>query len=79
MTASQNAVLSTMKSFGRPIADHALVPLVQHMAGEHFSSSRIRTARAELARMKVDGQAPVVPVGFVKTGSGRRARTFVAA
>jgi hypothetical protein len=79
MTASQQSVYDAMKEFGRPLPDHALVPLVQHVSGQKLTSSRIRTARAELSRTVVDGGPLVVPVGYVKTGSGRKARTWVAA
>lgn len=65
MTASQNAVLSVLGDYG-PLPDHALVPMVQHVAGQHYSSSRIRTARNELvAAGKVEdtGQEIKMPSG----------------
>lgn len=49
LTGAQNKVLMVIAEHG-PIADVALVPLTQHMAKAHMSSSSIRTRRAELER-----------------------------
>lgn len=67
MTASQRAVFDVLNQYG-PMPDHALVPLVQHAAQQHFSSSRIRTARKELSdlplpRVRDTGERIVMPSG----------------
>lgn len=73
MTDSQKAVLNVLATYG-PLPDHALVPLTQHVANVHQSSSGIRTRRSELST-----------VGYVKeTGdrikmpSGRTAAVWSA-
>lgn len=72
LTKGQAAVYSAMSDWNRPIPDHALVPLVQHVAGTRMSSSGIRTRRSELADLGI-----VAPVGpGVKMPSGRHAQTF---
>lgn len=74
---SQAAVYGVVKQYGgrsRGIADHALVPLAQHQLGVHLSSSGIRSRRAELFNKGLLREGTPV-----RTGSGRKARTFVAA
>ena len=70
MTASQELVLSVLQKYG-PLPDHALVPLVQHVAQAHMSSSGIRSRRAEL----VD-QGELVLVDEVRMPSGRKAAVW---
>lgn len=73
LTTSQREVYDVLKTYG-PLPDHALVPLAQHVARSHQSSSGIRTRRAELAqfgRVKADKQFVVMP-------SGRKAQFFKA-
>lgn len=72
MTASQAAVLRILKDRG-PMPDHVLVPIVQHLSGDHFSSSRIRTARNELCRQKL-----VKEKSQIKMPSGRMASVWTA-
>jgi hypothetical protein len=67
VTKGQLAVHSTLKQYG-PLADHALVPIVQHEVGIHYSSSGIRSRRSELA-----SKGAVVPVDEVVMPSGRGA------
>lgn len=50
VTDSQGAVYDVLRARG-PMPDHALVPLAQHSASVHQSSSGIRTRRAELSRL----------------------------
>lgn len=70
MTPNQQAVYDVLQERG-PLPDHALVPLAQHVAQVHQSSSGIRSRRAELARA---GQ--VVEVGQIKMPSGRSASVW---
>jgi hypothetical protein len=67
MTTGQTAVLNVLKQHG-PLPDHALVPLVQHVAQAKMSSSGIRTRRSELA-----DAGHVKPVDEIKMPSGRNA------
>lgn len=74
LTASQQAVLGVLEQHG-PLPDHALVPLVQHVAGHRMSSSSIRTRRNELVTVfgKVrEGKDKI------KMPSGRYASTWEA-
>lgn len=74
VTNAQAAVYSVLKQFGsKGLPDHALVPLAQHVMGEHQASSGIRTRRAELVRLGL-----AIEDGKVTTSSGRKARTFKA-
>jgi hypothetical protein len=68
----QKAVYDVLKEYG-PVADHALVPLAQHMIQVHQSSSGIRTRRAELVNKGL-----VSEVTQTTTGSGRKAKVFEA-
>lgn len=73
VTPAQEAVYNVLKQFGQ-MPDHALVPLAQHAAGVHLSSSGIRTRRRELERLGL-----VKDTGkTVRTGSGRKAVIFEA-
>jgi hypothetical protein len=73
MTDSQKAVLKVVIDYG-PLPDHALVPLTQHVAGVHQSSSGIRTRRAELSEFGL-----VEATGdYIKMPSGRRAAVWGA-
>lgn len=73
VTPGQEAVYAVLKQYG-PMPDHALVPLVQHAAGSHQSSSGIRTRRAELLTKRL-----VRPtLDTTKTASGRSARVYEA-
>ena len=75
LTDGQEAVYNAMKDWRRPIPDHALVPLVQHVAGQRLSSSGIRTRRCELTRKGI-----VVETGSgVTMPSGRKAATYKVA
>ena len=67
LTKGQKAVYATLKEYG-PLADHALVPIMQHQALAFYSSSGIRSRRAELA-----AKGALVPKGAVKMPSGRKA------
>lgn len=69
----QAAVYDVLKQYG-PVADHALVPLAQHMLNVHQSSSGIRTRRAELVQKGL-----ATEVAVTKTGSGRQAKVFEVA
>ena len=71
MTTSQAAVLAVLSEHG-PLPDHALVPLVQHVAGHRMSSSGIRTRRNELVTMGKVKQSPT----DIKMPSGRFASTW---
>lgn len=73
LTPHQADVYSAMKDWSRAIPDHALVPLVQHVAGHHISSSGVRTRRSELEAL---GLVREVPSAAVKLPSGRKARAF---
>lgn len=70
MTTTQEAVLAVLKAHG-PLPDHALVPIVQHVAQKHMSSSSIRSRRAELTRA-----GDVIWVSEVTMPSGRRAAVW---
>lgn len=73
LTPAQSEIYSILRQFGA-LPDHALVPLAQHVAGAHQSSSGIRTRRAELARRSF-----VVDTGDrVVTASGRKATVWKA-
>lgn len=72
VTTSQEAVYDVLKKYG-PLADHALVPMAQHMVSVHQSSSGIRSRRAELV-----AKGLAVQTGMTSTGSGRRAGVFEA-
>lgn len=75
VTKSQADVYVVLNSYGKSkgLPDHALVPLAQHAADMHQSSSGIRTRRAELT-----DKGLVVENGYVRMPSGRRARVFKA-
>lgn len=70
MTPNQQAVYDALEQFG-PVPDHALVPLVQHVAQVHQSSSGIRSRRAELA-----AAGAVTEVDEIKMPSGRKASVW---
>lgn len=70
MTTAQSAVLGVIKDHG-PLPDHALVPLVQHVAQARMSSSGIRTRRDELVKMGKVKQAD-----SIKMPSGRSAAVW---
>jgi len=70
LTESQLDVLHVIRHHG-PLPDHALVPIVQHVAGAHWSSSGIRTRRREL-----EHRGLVEAAGVVSTSSGRSAQLF---
>lgn len=72
LTTAQAEVYTTLKKYG-PLPDHALVPLAQHVATVHQSSSGIRTRRHEL-----EDYGLVTEVGKVVTGSGRKAGVYKA-
>jgi hypothetical protein len=73
VTDGQAAVYGVLKTFG-PMPDHALVPLAQHAANVHLSSSGIRSRRAELY-----ANGLVADTGrTIKTGSGRNAHVWEA-
>jgi hypothetical protein len=73
VTERQAEVYRVMRSVRRPVADHALVPLAQHMSSVHQSSSGIRSRRAELTQKGL-----VIPTGSTTTGSGRKAVVYRA-
>lgn len=73
VTQSQAEVYNLIERYG-PIADHALVPLAQHQLNVRLSSSGLRTRRSELYVKGLIREDLTI-----RTGSGRRARTFVAA
>ena len=74
VTDAQAAVYKVLREFG-PMPDHALVPLAQHVATVHQSSSGIRTRRKEL----LDAGIIYADEGhFVSTGSGRSAQVYKA-
>lgn len=70
MTSSQAIVLNVIKEHG-PIPDHALVPLVQHVAQAKMSSSGIRTRRNELLL-----QGKIRQTGEIRMPSGRNAAVW---
>lgn len=72
VTQAQKAVYDALRSYG-PLPDHALVPLTQHVAHEHQSSSGIRTRRRELERKGL-----VVSIDLAITNTGRKANVFKA-
>lgn len=65
MNQSQESVFKVLKQYG-PMSDAALIPLAQHMASVHQSSSGIRTRRSELVALGY-----VKHVGNASTPSGR--------
>ncbi len=73
MTSAQRAVLDVIEDYG-PLTDAALVPLVQHVAQAHYSSSGIRTRRNELVDL-----GEVERAGEVRMPSGRYATKWAAA
>lgn len=73
MTPNQASVYKALSEYG-PLPDHALVPMVQHVAQVHQSSSGIRSRRAEL----VAGGA-VREVDTIKMPSGRLASVWAVA
>jgi hypothetical protein len=72
VTPSQAEVYRVLRKHGA-LPDHALVPLAQHVAQTHQSSSGIRSRRAELA-----GKGLVVEHGAIRMPSGRKARVWKA-
>lgn len=72
MRDTQQAVYDALLEYG-PLADHALVPIMQHESNIHQSSSGIRSRRAELVEMD-----KVRPVGTLKMPSGREAVVWEA-
>lgn len=68
LTPGQTDVYGVLRDYG-PMADSALVPLAQHMAAVHQSSSSIRSRRAELT-----AKGLVKRVGEIKMPSGRKAQ-----
>lgn len=72
VTQSQADVYKVLREVG-PVADHALVPLAQHMAAVHQSSSGIRTRRKELVELGLAKK-----VRTTSTGSGRQAAVYKA-
>ena len=72
MTKSQKAVLDTLVEYG-PLADHALVPIMQHESLARMTSSSIRSRRAELVKV-----GKVVPFDEIKMPSGRHATVWMA-
>lgn len=73
VTDGQADVYAVLKQYG-PLPDHALVPLAQHVAGKHQSSSGIRTRRRELLTLGLVEQTPA----RIPMPSGRHARVFKA-
>lgn len=73
VTHGQQDVYRVLKQYG-PMPDHALVPLVQHSAGSHQSSSGIRTRRAELLTKRL--VRPTLDTAL--TAAGRHAQVFEA-
>lgn len=72
MTTAQQTVLDVLTNYG-PVPDHALVPLVQHVAQARMSSSGVRTRRDELVKAKLVHQS-----GEIKMPSGRMAAVWSA-
>jgi hypothetical protein len=65
MTAAQRAVYDVLNQYG-PMPDHALVPLAQHAANIHYSSSGIRSRRKELCdrgKVRDTGERIKMPSG----------------
>lgn len=73
VTDAQAEVYSVLKQYG-PLPDHALVPLTQHVAGKHQSSSGIRTRRRELLTAGLVRET----ADQITMPSGRHARVFRA-
>lgn len=73
LSEAQGEVLAILKQYG-PLPDHALVPLAQHAAPTHMSSSGIRTRRSELAALGY-----VEKIDYIVTTSGRLAGVWAAA
>jgi hypothetical protein len=73
VTPGQAEVYSVLVEYG-PLPDHALVPIVQHVAGSHLSSSGIRSRRKELT----DKGLVADTFDYVLTGSNRRAKLYEA-
>jgi len=84
LTDGQRAVLRAFHEFGRPMDDITLSVLVHHVADRPYSSSGIRSRRAELCRtIDNDGitnyastQPLVESVGRKRLRSGRYAQVF---
>jgi hypothetical protein len=73
VTARQKEVYDVFMTVNRPLPDHVLVPLVQHLGKLHQSSSGIRSRRAELVEKRL-----VQPsLDTTKMPSGRFARNYV--
>lgn len=72
VTPAQKEVYDALRP--KPLPDHVLVPIVQHMGELHQTSSGIRTRRLELQRKGLVNQAGKT----VRTGHGRRALVFKA-
>jgi hypothetical protein len=75
LTLAQADVYAVIKEFGHPkkgMPDHALVPLAQHAAGLHQSSSGIRTRRHELYELGLLEQSRDI----YRTASGRTASAW---
>lgn len=70
MNIKQQQVLDVLNHYG-PVPDTALVPLAQHFAKVHQSSSGIRTRRCELVR-----EGYVVQVDSITLPSGRTAAVW---
>ena len=73
VTPSQAEVYAVLNEYGVPLPDHALVPLAQHAMRSRQSSSGIRSRRHELL-----DKGLVAEFGETRTGSGRKAKTYVA-
>ena len=71
MTMGQTSVYETLKKYG-PLPDHALVPIMQHVVGDHQSSSGIRSRRNELSEKGL----VVTDKKKIKMPSGRYALTW---
>jgi hypothetical protein len=70
MNEAQAAVFVTLRDYG-PLADHALVPIMQHEVGIHQSSSGIRSRRSELV-----SQGRVKAVSTMTMPSGRESAVW---
>lgn len=73
LTDGQAEVYKVMRSFGRALPDHVLVPLYQHAAALRQASSGIRSRRHELLELGL-----VREDKLTRTASGRAAKTFKA-
>lgn len=73
VTDAQADVYNVLRQFG-PMPDHALVPLAQHAASIHQSSSGIRTRRREL----LDSGLVKFTGDTITTGSNRKAAVYTA-